>query len=208
MTLAARALVAAFAVLILWGPGEPSAQQVKGAVKSGALLAVNKAYDQRTIIRPSIIPGAGNGLFAIAHIAKGETIGELGGRLITEAEYLSDSMKGNEYIASLDECAWNAARPYKYIDAKEHGAPASRINSAPREINGNATGFQNALIKRTCTLPYVVFVALEDIQPGQEIWASYGPSYDYDRFMYEPAVRDFFCGLIKIDCNTAYSFEH
>jgi hypothetical protein len=53
----------------------------------------------------------------------------------------------------------------------------------------------------------VIFVALRDIEPGEEIWASYGPYYSYDKFMYEPAVRDFFCSLLKTDCSENYSFD-
>jgi len=49
---------------------------------------------------------------------------------------------------------------------------------------------------------------LKDIEPGTEIWASYGPHYEYDPFMKAPEVRDFFCGLLKIDCREKYSYSH
>jgi SET domain-containing protein len=54
----------------------------------------------------------------------------------------------------------------------------------------------------------VQFVALRDIQPGEEIWSSYGPNYDYERFMKIPEVRDFFCARLKTDCGEKYSYEH
>lgn len=208
MKQAISCLAAALAILVLGSPPELAAQQPKGAAGETVLLDVDKALDKRTQIKPSLIPGAGNGLFALTRIAKGETIGELGGRLVTETEYYSGTMRDNHYIAALDECAFEAAYPFKYIDAREHGAPVSRINTAPREINGIETGFQNAQLTRLCKQPYIIFVALQDIEPGQEIWASYGPSYDYERFMYEPAVREFFCGRLKIDCKVEYTYEH
>ena len=169
-----------------------------------AMLKINKEYDKRTIIKKSLIPNAGNGLFALVKIKKGEVIGELGGRLATE----NDQALGNHYIASIPECAWKETHPYKYLDTKDNGANVSRINFAPSKINGIETNFQNAAVKQLCSHPYFVFLAIKDIEPGVEIWSSYGPHYEYDRFMNAPEVRDFFCDLLKIDCRGRYTFAH
>jgi SET domain-containing protein len=168
------------------------------------LLSINKEYEKKTVIKKSRIPGAGNGLYAAVKIKKDETIGELGGRLVSD----DDESQGNHYIASIPECAWNKTHPYKYIDAKEHGGHVSRINFAPSEINGIQTGLQNAAIKQICDYPYFIFVALRDIEPGEEIWASYGPDYEYGHFMDIPEVRDFFCGLVGVDCRDQFTFSH
>jgi SET domain-containing protein len=170
----------------------------------GPVLKINKNLDKRTRIKKSTIPNAGNGLFAVVKIKRGEVIGELGGRLVSDANY----PQGNHYIGSLLECAWKETHPYKYLDSKDYGANVSRINFAPSQINGVDTNFQNAGIKRLCTHPYFVFVALKDIEPGTEIWSSYGPNYDYDRFIYVPEVRDFFCGLSKIDCSKKFTYSY
>jgi SET domain-containing protein len=170
--------------------------------KVGPLLKINKELDKRTVIRKSLIPGSGNGLYALVKIKKGEVIGHLGGRLLEEYP------EGNHYIGALIECAQKDAHPYKYLDSKDYGAHVSRINFAPSKINGVETHFQNAGIKRLCKHPYFEFVALKDIQPGEEMWSSYGPNYDYDRFMRIPQVRDFFCGRLKIDCRENYTYEH
>ena len=167
------------------------------------VLKINKDLDKRTDIKPSAIPGSGNGLFAVTAIKQGDVIGELGGQLIAEEDY----PLGNYYLASIPECAWEETKPYKYLDAKHFGANVSRINFAPKTINGADTHFQNAVINQLCNYPYVIFVALKDIAPGEEIWASYGPYYSYDKFMYIAAVRDFFCGRIKTDCSEEYTFE-
>src|ERR1700745_2211144 len=103
------------------------------------VLKTNNEYDKRTVIRKSLIPNAGNGLFAVVKIIKGEVIGQLGGRLVTEQDY----PHGNHYMAAIPECAWKKTYPYKYIDSKNYGAHVSRINFAPREINGVDTHFQN-----------------------------------------------------------------
>jgi SET domain-containing protein len=173
-------------------------------VKMVPVLKINKELDKRTVIKTSTIPHAGDGLYALVPIKKGEVIGELGGQLRTEEDYPA----GNHYMATILECAWEETKPYKYLDAKHYGANVSRINFAPSKINGIDTNFQNAGIERLCTYPYFVFVALRDIEPGTEIWSSYGPNYDYDRFMYAPDVKNFFCRLAKIDCSKKYSYEH
>ena len=168
------------------------------------LIKVNKEYDKRTVVKKSLIPGAGNGLFAVVKIKKEEVIGELGGRLIPD----NDPARGNHYIASIPECAWQETHPYKYIDSKENGANVSRINFAPSKINDKDTNFQNGAIKQLCQRPYFIFVALKDIEPGTEIWSSYGPHYEYDTFMKIAEVRDFFCGQLKIDCREKYTYAH
>ena len=167
------------------------------------VLKINRELDKRTAIRPSTIPGAGNGLFAAALIKKGEVIGELGGRLVTDG----DHAMGNHYIASIPQCAWKETTPYKYLDAKDYGGNVSRANFAPSKIDGIETKFQNAAIRQLCHYPYFEFVAVTDIEPGREIWTSYGPHYNYNRFMYVPEVRDFFCGKVKIDCRKRYTYE-
>lgn len=170
--------------------------------KLGPLVKIDKELEKRTVIKKSSIPGSGNGLFAVVKIKKGEVVGHLGGRLLEEFP------QGNHYVGALIECAQKEAQPYKYLDSKDHGANVSRINFAPSKINGIETNFQNAGIKRLCKSPYFEFVALKDIAAGEEIWSSYGPNYDYERFMRIPEVRDFFCGLLKTDCREKYSYEH
>jgi SET domain-containing protein len=176
---------------------ESSRQQI-------ALLKIDQAYERKTVIKKSTIPNAGNGLFALARIKKGEIIGELGGRLVPD----DDPALGNHYIAAIAECAWKESHPYKYIDSKEYGGHVSRINFAPSQINGIDTNFQAAAIKQLCHRPYFIFVASRDIEPGTEIWSSYGPHYDYDNFMRSAEVRNYFCGLSKIDCRKKFSYSY
>ena len=197
-----RCSVFFFAVALLLARQAMLAAEEK-PVRLVPVLKINKELDKRTEIRPSAIPGSGNGLFALVPIAKGDVIGELGGRLVTAEDYPA----GNYYLASIPECAWEETQPFKFLDAKDFGANVSRINFAPKKIKGVETHFQNAAINQLCNYPYVIFVALRDIQVGEEIWASYGPYYNYDKFMYLAEVRDYFCGLLKIDCTDEYSFE-
>ncbi len=173
-------------------------------LNSARVIVPDKKYDSLTVVKASLIPGAGNGLFAAVKIKKDAVIGEYGGRLISEQEYPKD----NEYVAELLECAWKDAYPYRYIDGKDHGGKVTKINFAPSKINRIETHFQNAAIKQLCQRPYFVYVAIRDIEPGAEIWASYGPNYDYYKFMHLPKVRDYFCALIKTDCRKNFVYYH
>lgn len=167
------------------------------------VLKIDQDLDKRTVVKPSLIPGGGDGLYAAVAIKQGDVIGMLGGQLRTDEDY----PPGNYYLASIPECAWEETKPYKYLDAKHFGAHVSRINFAPKTINGVETGFQNAALRQLCNYPYVIFVALKDIAPGEELWSSYGPHYHYDAFMYELAVKEFFCNQAKVDCREKYTFE-
>jgi hypothetical protein len=196
-----QALVLVFASVISLAPGGLIIAAELSSSKI-VILDINKDYDQRTVIGRSTIPGAGNGLFAVERIKKGEVIGELGGRLV------GDGYADNGYLAELPQCAWKRTRPYKRLDSEAHGGNVSRINFAPSRTNGRKTNFQNAEIDHICKPPFVVFVALKDIEPGEEIWAGYGPDYDYDKFMRIPEVRDFFCGLQKLDCRKRFVYAY
>jgi SET domain-containing protein len=199
MTKTVRLFVASL-VALLASCSLPAAEEKP--VKLVPVLKINTDLDRRTVIKPSQIPGGGSGLFAGVAIKKDEVIGELGGQLRTEEDY----PEGNYYIASIPECAWEETHPYRYLDGKHFGANVSRINFAPKKINGVETKFPNSALVQLCSYPYVVFVALRDIEAGEEIWASYGPYYDYS-FMAASEVRIFFCSLLKIECGEEYTFE-
>lgn len=194
-------LIVACLIALFISPSALLADEEK-PVKLVPVLKINTELDRRTVIKPSKIPGGGNGLFAGVAIKKDEVIGELGGQLRTEEDYPPD----NYYLASIPECAWEETYPYRYLDAKHFGANVSRINFAPKKINSIETRFPNSALVQLCNYPYVVFVALRDIEPGEEIWASYGPYYDYS-FMAASEVRIFFCSLLKIECGEEYTFE-
>ena len=169
----------------------------------GPILKPDARYEERTAIAKSAIPGSGNGLFAKVKFKAGDVIGELGGELVDEPDMLNPSA----YLAGLPDCAFTQISPYRYIDSKDHGGHVSRINFAPSLINGKETGFQNSRIERICTSPWVIFVATRDIEPGEEMFASYGPDYGYGRFMNQPHIRDYFCGLAKVDCSQKWDWE-
>lgn len=190
-------------LITIFVSGDVSCLYAEQSERPIKVLAINREYDKKTVIKPSQIPNAGNGLFALVKIARGEVIGELGGELISDDNY----PKNTSYLASIPECAQDKTYPYKYLDSREHGANVSRINFAPSKINDIETGFQNAYIEQLCDAPYFIFLALDDIEPGTEIWSSYGDYYNYSSFMYSNEIMDFFCSLLMIDCLERFKYE-
>lgn len=195
-------IVACLCAAYLLGSIVPA--DANGKPKRGPIIVPDAKLDERTRIAPSRIPGSGNGLFANVKIKEGEIVGELGGELLEEI----DIERPSAYLAGLPDCAFNQIPPYRYLDSKDHGGHVSRINFAPSRINGQDTNFQNTKITRVCQSPWIVFTATRDIEPGEEMWASYGPHYYYHGFMGRAEVRDFFCALAKVDCSKEYEFDH
>jgi hypothetical protein len=164
-------------------------------------VPVDVTLDLYTHIAPSLIPGAGDGLFASKVFREGEVVGHLGGRFISRSE-LTDC----EYVAQLADCALSSVRPFSFIDARSNGGHVAKINFAPRTINNQSTHFQNVRITDGCEAPFISFVASRDIANNEELLTSYGVSYNY-QFMELAPIRSYFCGLAMIDCAKHFEFE-
>ena len=113
-------------------------------------------------IRPSPVPGAGMGLFSLAHILPNDTLGYYTGRVITDKQ--ADC---KPYIDSL----------YLLYICKDHwvygeGAEANYT----RFINHDGESPNAELIVST-RWKTARFNALREILPGEEIFFDYGPDY-------------------------------
>ncbi len=164
-------------------------------------LPLEPSLDALTEVKPSRTPGAGLGLFARAPIAAGGVIGHSGGRLM-KGKDVTDSSD----LVKLEPCAADRLVPFRYVDGLQGGGQVIRINFAPKTVNGVQTHLQNAAIDTICDPPYVVFRAIADIRPGQEILTSYGSTY-HDDFMEFPDVRAHFCKDVGGDCSKGFAFE-
>lgn len=152
------------------------------------LLAVcagcREGYEHHLIIRPSRIPGAGNGVFATAPIPSGALLGHYQGKFITGKEHRQLVAQNKwHYVMGLLECAKKQTKGFEFIDGS-NGNVFTRLNYAP-------PAFQNVAFKKICEHPYVLITATKDIYPGDELFVDYGPYYVYD-FMVYPEVIDFF----------------
>jgi hypothetical protein len=165
-------------------------------------VAVVQEYESQTEAHESQIPGAGLGLYAKVKIESGAVIGTMGGKLRSFQECETD----NGYLAQILPCARASIFPFKCLDGKEGGGNIARANFAPAVINQKATNFQNAWLVQSCKPPFVKYVAARDIEPGEEIWVSYGTSYDYGFMELEP-VKSFFCARAQVDCSEHYVWQ-
>lgn len=184
----------AFVIVLLAG--------VPAALLRTRFLPVNDAYDESTIIAPSLIPGAGEGLFAGRDFAAGEVVAEMGGRLVHYAE----TKKGERgYLFTPPPCARADVWPFDAVDGTVNGGRAWKVNFAPSRVNGVETNFQNTRGRYTCERPYVVYETTRAVRRGEEFLVSYGSEYEYD-FMAFPAVRDHFCTRLGLDCSQRYEW--
>ncbi len=196
-TRTSRGVLAAALVLAVGGTAGPA------LLLRERVFVGNPQLDAHTHAAPSRVPGAGQGLVATVHLAKGTVIAEMGGRLVRARDVVPPH---RGYLFGVPACAASDVWPFDAMDGTQHGGLASKINFAPRTINGRATGLQNARGRTMCRRPYVYFEALRDLEPGEEIFASYGRDYDYD-FMQFPEVQAHFCQVTGIDCGQGFTFE-
>lgn len=141
------------------------------------------------VIKPSLIPGAGMGLFAAKDIPKEKMITHYEGKKITRKEYNALHEKSEHwYVFTMPECANQPNYPYLDGNRNHYG---SKVNFAPSEINGKPTNIQNVYFLKHCEEPYVRLYAKRNIKKGEELYVSYGGIYNY-HFMKFTEVQDFF----------------
>jgi hypothetical protein len=127
----------------------------------------------------------------------------MGGELVFEAKFAQEE---RGYLIKPPKCAEGDVWPFDAIDGTEHGGRGSKINFAPRLINGADTWLQNARGREMCKRPYIYFEATRDIAKGEEILTSYGDDYGYD-FMAFESVRAHFCKVTGTDCSAGFDWK-
>jgi len=155
------------------------------------------------IVKPSLIPKAGEGVFAKKKIPKGMLIGYYIGEFLT-MEKARELYKKNEhhYFFGTPECAKKPETPYIDGDRDHY---VSKVNFAPSKINGQEVDMINVYFKKFCKEPYVRLFALRDIEAGEELYVSYGSDYEYF-FMKFPEVIQFFLDKAKIKMENLEEF--
>ncbi|HUC80898.1 MAG TPA: SET domain-containing protein-lysine N-methyltransferase [Flavisolibacter sp.] len=116
-------------------------------------------------IKDSGIPGAGKGLFTNVFIPKGTRIVEYKGSVTTWDAVRNDAT--NAYIYFL--------KPNYVIDARDHPKSLARYVNDAQGLVRSKERWNNA--KFTPDGLRVFVEATKDIQPGEEIFVSYGKKY-------------------------------
>ena len=116
-------------------------------------------------IKPSSIPGAGNGLFTKVLIPKGTRIVEYKGTVTTWDVVKDDPT--NAYIYFL--------KPNHVIDARHHPKMLARYVNDAKGLVRNKSRTNNAQFTNDGLHVYIV--ATRNIEPGEEILVEYGQKY-------------------------------
>lgn len=116
-------------------------------------------------VKPSTIPGAGLGLFALEPMEIEDTVGYYTGEVITEAELIAGKFSGSHYILWVTRNhiivgEGPNANYTRYINHREEGSNAFLITS---------TRWKTAR-----------FEVIKPIQPGDEVFFNYGDNFFAD----------------------------
>jgi SET domain-containing protein len=178
LTWEAKASLALLALLLVAVAVHRAAERLEGTP------ARIETLDDPVEVRPSLIPGAGLGLFARRDLAAGERLGGYDGALIDQRELESLRRRGEwQYVFILHECSFPHVKERRWLDGRR-GSRFSRMNYAPWQR-------QNVEFVNTCQAPYVAVQAIRNIREGEELYVDYGPRYDYS-FMELPEVKRYF----------------
>jgi hypothetical protein len=160
----------------------------------------NVPHPEMFEVRPSLVPGAGLGLFAIEEIPSGTYIGPYSG------DYLAPDVDapGLTYLFQLPECAHDQTRDRIAGDSEHY---VSKVNFAPSTINGRATGLQSATFWTYCEEPFVRLFSDRAIARDEEVYTDYGPDYDYD-FMSRAEVQEHFLRVAGIPAAETFVWDH
>lgn len=149
-------------------------------------------------VRPSLVPGAGLGLFAVERVPSGTYIGPYTGEYLVPKAAAPDVT----YLFQLPECARDETHD-RIVGDPEHYV--SKVNFAPDTINGRHTGLLSATFWTYCEEPYVRLFSDRAIAPGEEVYTDYGPDYDY-AFMDRPEVQQHFLRVAGVPPSEAFAW--
>ena len=168
-------------------------------------LRANTPHPELVEVRPSLIPGAGQGLFAKVDLPIGTYLGDYTGRYITPDE--TDAEQGTHagaYIFFIPPCA--KVEEYDAIlGDPEHYV--SKVNYAPAKINGQDTHLQNVRFDLMCNEPYVRLYTIRPVAAHAELYADYGADYDY-HFMADPQVQEFLLRTANIEPSEEFTWDY
>ncbi len=151
--------------------------------------------DERFEIRNSGVPGAGHGLFASELIKKGDYL-EVVGVMVDVADMSHVCTKFANYYklpAEPESEFRHAVIPLGY------GALVRRANS-PEKQNVELTHLPSGVEMKSENAGRVVYAAIKDIYPGEEVLSDYGSSFpsNDDLARWKQLLEINFYGLKKI----------
>lgn len=117
-------------------------------------------------VQRSFIPAAGNGLFALRHFQKGDLLCVYRGTDLSLKDVLKMKLEDKDYV--MGGFGLNC-----HLDASSH------VDVLARYINDNFMNRKsiNTKFVKSKKYKFALVIALRNIEPGEELYASYGDSY-------------------------------
>jgi SET domain-containing protein len=125
-------------------------------------------------IRPSSIPGIGNGLFALKRFNKGKVILEYTGENLSKESI--EKRYGKSVSATAPYVLYNPSTK-KHIDSACYRSAASYANHPRTKNEENAKFFRDRKTARK-----IVIEATKTIRKGDEIFVDYGTRYGFENY--------------------------
>lgn len=143
------------------------------------------------IVKKSLLPGAGLGLFANRDFKKGESLGAYKGKLLTMDECYTEKYLPHWShmldIEHLGKGKYVAIHPPKNMLLRY-------INHAPTQVNGKKIRGKKAINVEFHEIPeppYIEIITIKDVQKGDEFYLYYGPGFS-QLYLSNPKLKDFY----------------
>jgi hypothetical protein len=139
-----------------------------GDLDAAALLAAG-----HLVVKTSVIPNIGNGLFAGSALSAGYMLGVYSGELITSAE---SAQRNSPYVWTVD----------RSTDLHVDGGSVATADSPLRMVNGVRTLAEHARINTAAQAtsefsadgaPVIVYFTTRNVARGEELFMDYGDDY-------------------------------
>lgn len=149
-----------------------------------------KLEDKKFIVKKSLLPGAGLGLFAKKDFKKEEVLGNYDGVLLTE----KDCESYDTYAHMLDITMLDTV-PKQYVALHPPEKMLLRyINHSPVTVDGKRVRGKKAYnveFREIDHHPFIQVVAVRDIEAGDEIYLTYG-TYFTKLFLQNKKLKEYY----------------
>ncbi|MDX1961465.1 MAG: SET domain-containing protein-lysine N-methyltransferase [Leptospiraceae bacterium] len=155
---------------------------------------MKKIENKNFIVKKSLIPNAGLGLFTKRKFKKGESLGKYDGELLTEEE-CDRRYSEQDHVLDLSNAKRNLfPKVYLYPPKK---MLLRYINHAPVSIDGKKIRGKksyNVDFNEIDEYPYVEIIAIKDIEVGDEIYLTYGAYFTKQYVSGNEKAKKFYVG--------------
>ena len=133
--------------------------------KYESYCAQHTKQQRKLQVKPSQIPNAGDGLYTLKRIPKGQNITEYKGDLITDKQY---DKRGSKYGIQM---------PEGVLDGRSTQSSLGRWSNHCRKRDKKYCSGNNAKLSLDNKRKRVNLKATKTIQPGKEVYTSYGNTF-------------------------------